>query len=91
VEVVAMTVTAEWSVADAKAHFSEVLHRAEVDGPQVISRRGAKVAVVVAFEEFHRKTRRTGSLADFFARSPLAGSGLEIPPRLTDGLREVDL
>jgi len=85
-----MTVMEEWSVADAKAHFSEVVHRAEVEGPQVISRRGAKVVVVVAFEEFHRKARRTDTLADFFARSPLAGSGIEIP-RFRGGLREVDL
>jgi prevent-host-death family protein len=80
----------EWSVANAKAHLSEVLHRAEVEGPQVISRRGAKIAVVVSFEEFHRKTTRNGSLAEFFARSPLVGSGLEVP-RVRAALREVEL
>jgi prevent-host-death family protein len=86
-----VTVMEEWSVADAKAHFSEVLHRAEVDGPQVITRRGAKIAIVASFDEWHSKTTRTGSLADFFARSPLVGSGLEIPPRMNDGLRDVEL
>lgn len=85
-----MTVTEEWSVADAKAHFSEVLHRAQIDGPQVITRRGAKIAIVASFEEWHRKSARAGSLADFFARSPLAGSELEIP-RMDAELREVEL
>jgi prevent-host-death family protein len=68
----------DWSVADAKAHLSELLHKVEADGPQVISRRGARIAVVVSFEEWHRKTTRSGSLAEFFAQSPLVGSELEV-------------
>jgi hypothetical protein len=32
----------------------------------------------VAAEEWERKTRRKGNLADFFASSPLRGSGLEL-------------
>jgi hypothetical protein len=32
----------------------------------------------VAVEEWRRKTKRQGSLADFFAASPLRGSGLKI-------------
>jgi prevent-host-death family protein len=85
-----MTVMEEWSIADAKAHFSEVLHRAERDGPQVITRRGAKIAIVASFEEWHRKTTRKDTLADFFARSPLVGSGLEIP-RMDLEFREIEL
>lgn len=67
-----------WSVAEAKAHLSELIDRLDREGPQVISRRGREVAVVVATDEWHQKTTRRGSLAEFFASSPLAGSGLEI-------------
>lgn len=79
-----------WTVAEAKAHFSEVLHRAETAGPQVITRRGDQVAVIVAAGEWHRKTRRTSTLAEFLAGSPLAGSQLEVT-RERDEPREVAL
>lgn len=67
-----------WSVADAKAHLSELLDQAVHDGPQAITRRGEQIAVVVSIEEWHRKANRSGSLAEFFAESPLRDSELEV-------------
>jgi hypothetical protein len=37
--------------------------------------------VIVAAEEWARKIRRSGNLAEFFAGSPLRGSGMKIPRR----------
>jgi prevent-host-death family protein len=68
----------KWTVAEAKAKFSEVIDRAQSDGPQTITRRGRKAAVLVAAEEWERKTKRRGNLAEFFASSPLRGTGLNI-------------
>jgi prevent-host-death family protein len=65
-----------WTVAEAKAKFSEVIERARSGGPQTITRNGRVAAVVVAAEEWDRKTKRAGSLAEFFAASPLRGSGM---------------
>jgi prevent-host-death family protein len=70
-----------WTVAEAKAKFSEVIERAGRQGPQTITRNGRKTAVVVSEEEWHRKTKRKGSLAEFFAASPLRNSGLKIERR----------
>ena len=67
-----------WSVADAKARLSELIDQVIHDGPQAITRRGEEVAVVVSIEEWHRKTNRSGSLAEFLAGSPLRDSDLEI-------------
>jgi prevent-host-death family protein len=67
-----------WTVAQAKAKFSELIHRANSDGPQTVTKNGRTAAIVVAAEEWERKTRRKGNLADFFASSPLRGSGLEL-------------
>jgi prevent-host-death family protein len=67
-----------WSVAEAKARLSEVLDHALNDGPQSITRRGREIVVVVSNEEWHRKTSRSGSLAEFLAASPLRGSDLDI-------------
>lgn len=79
-----------WTLADAKAHLSEVVESALKKGPQVITRHGRKAVVVVAAEEWERKTQRQGTLADFFAASPLVGSGLEIESQ-QDGPRDLDL
>lgn len=79
-----------WTVAEANAKFSEVVERARVNGPQTITRNGRIAVVVVSAEEWERKTRRTGNLAEFLAGSPLPGSGLEIT-RMKDDPREVDL
>ncbi len=67
-----------WSVADAKARLSELLEHVINDGPQAITRRGEEIAVVVSIEEWQRKTKRSGSLAEFLAASPLRDSELEI-------------
>jgi prevent-host-death family protein len=62
-----------WTVAEAKAKFSEVVERAISEGPQTITRKGRTAAVLVGAEEWQRKTNRAGSLAEFFAASPLRG------------------
>lgn len=67
-----------WTVAEAKAKFSEVIDRAQKVGPQVVTRSGRKSAVIVAADEWERKTRRVGNLAEFFDASPLRGSGVRL-------------
>lgn len=79
-----------WTVAEAKARFSEVIERAMSEGPQTITRKGRTAAVVVGAEEWQRKTNRVGNLAEFFAASPLRGSGLKIR-RLKDKPRKLNL
>jgi prevent-host-death family protein len=79
-----------WAVAEAKARFSEVIDRALSEGPQTITRKGREAVVVVSAAEWKRKTKRKGNLAEFFAASPLRGSGIKIQ-RTKDGPREIDL
>ncbi len=79
-----------WPVAAAKARLSELIDRARADGPQVITRKGRDAVVVVSVEEWERKTKRTGNLAEFFAASPLRGSGLRIA-RSHDSPADLDL
>jgi prevent-host-death family protein len=70
--------TRVWAVAVAKAHLSAVIDHALNDGPQTITRSGRTAVVVVSAEEWARKTKRKGNLAEFFASSPLRGSQLRI-------------
>jgi len=82
--------SAAWPIANAKARLSEVIDRAIDAGPQFITRRGRPTAVLVSTEEWNRKTRRKGNLAEFFAASPLRGSNIRIP-RSNDRPRDIDL
>ena len=79
-----------WTVAKAKAQFSEVLDRAAAEGPQTITRNGKAAAIVVAPKEWEHRTKRKGSLVEFFMNSPLRGSGLKVT-RSKDVPRKIDL
>lgn len=79
--------TQSWTVAQAKARLSEVIELAKSEGPQTITRHGREAVVVVAADEWERKTKRKGNLAEFFAASPLRGSGLKVN-RLAGRLRK---
>lgn len=82
--------TDQWTVAEAKAKLSEVIEQAHSSGPQTITRNGRKTVVIVSAEEWERKTKRVGNLAEFFASSPLRDSGLKAK-RSKDKLRSTDL
>jgi prevent-host-death family protein len=79
-----------WTVAEAKAKFSEVVEKARTDGPQTITKNGRTAVVVVSVEEWERKAKRPGNLAEFFASSPLRGSGLKVR-RSKERPRKLDL
>jgi prevent-host-death family protein len=50
-------VKAAWSSAKAKAEFCELIYRAEANGPQTVTRRGRRVAVIVSLKEWERTTK----------------------------------
>lgn len=61
---------AKWALQDAKAHFSEVVRRANADGPQVVTYRGVEKAVVVSAEEFRRLHPGRRSFVDALLEGP---------------------
>jgi prevent-host-death family protein len=82
-----------WQLQTAKAQFSEVVRRAQAEGPQYVTRQGKDTVVIVPAEEFERlmaRSRQPQSLARFFAESPLAQAGLDLK-RKDDYGRDIDL
>ena len=82
-----------WQLQTAKARFSEVFRKARSEGPQWITRQGKEAVVVLPAEEFEKLKRRRKqpkSLVQFFAESPLAGSGIDLE-RKPDYGRPIDL
>jgi prevent-host-death family protein len=62
-----------WQMHEAKAKLSELVKRAELDGPQDITLHGHSVAVVLSRTAFERLSGQRASLVDFMQSSPLAG------------------
>lgn len=60
-----------WQMQEAKAKLSELVKRAQTDGPQDITLHGESVAVVLSRETFERLTAPSVSLVDFMRASPL--------------------
>jgi antitoxin Phd len=87
-----MRKTHRWQLQTAKARFSEVVRRALTEGPQYVTRQGKEAVVVLPTEEYERLKRRIqkGSLLEFFAKSPLVGSGINLE-RMPDFGRKVKL
>jgi len=82
-----------WQLQTAKARFSEVFRKALSEGPQWITRQGKEAVVVLPAEEFEKlkhRRKQPKSLVQFFAESPLAGSGIDLE-RKPDYGRPVDL
>lgn len=67
-----------WKLYDAKNKFSELIEKALAQGPQVVTRRGKEVAVVLSTEEYGRLRKAEPNLLDFFRSSPLVGVELEL-------------
>ena len=51
-----------WQVQDAKQRFSELLRSAHAEGPQIVTRHGQEIAVVIDIADY-RHLR--GDIADF--------------------------
>ena len=78
-----------WQLQEAKQRFSELVRRALAEGPQVVTRHGEKVVVVVSAEEFERLSEDKPDFKEFLLAGPdLSALDLE---RAADLPREVDL
>lgn len=60
----------DWQLQDAKARFSELLKRAREDGPQTVTVRGERAAVVLSAAEYDRLVPPSRSAADVLLSGP---------------------
>jgi len=62
----------QWQLQEAKNKFSQVVDCALHQGPQLITRRGIEVAVLLSYAEYQQRVAPREKLSDFFQNSPLA-------------------
>jgi antitoxin Phd len=76
-----------WQLHEAKDRLSELVRKAQQDGPQTITLHGKDAVVVVSAKQFGTLRRRKGTLVDFFRKSPLVGIGLDLARSSDDDRR----
>ncbi len=59
-----------WQIQDAKQRFSEMIRAVTSNGPQIITRHGEDVAVVVDIGEYHRLARPSADLTGILLGGP---------------------
>ena len=81
-----------WPLQDAKARLSELIRKAQSDGPQHVTVHGRGAVVVLSEAEYSRLTgARSGQqLVDLLGASPLRDVEIE-HPRVSGPVRDVDL
>jgi prevent-host-death family protein len=67
-----------WQLQEAKNKLSEVVNEAIKGGPQVITRRGEDVAVVISSREYQQLTTGGQTLYEFFRASPFVSVDLDL-------------
>jgi antitoxin Phd len=70
-----------WSVQDAKAKFSELLDACLTEGPQILTKRGVEVAVLVPVHEWWRLQAAALPSLKQLLLSSTGRTELVIPPR----------
>ena len=67
-----------WQLQEAKNRFSELVNKALDEGPQVVTRRGEEVVVIVSNDDYKKLVKSQSSLLEFFRQSPLIGAELDL-------------
>jgi prevent-host-death family protein len=70
-----------WPVQDAKARFSELLDTSLREGPQVVSRRGTDVAVLVPIDDWQRMQHAARPTLKELLLAEEPRAAIPVPPR----------
>ena len=79
-----------WQLQEAKNRFSELVEKAQKNGPQIVTKHGRKTVVVMSFDEYIKASKPKTDIVEFLRKSPLRGLSLE-GIRKKDLPREVDI
>jgi len=83
------TMNNTWQLQEAKNRLSTVIEGALHHGPQIITRKGIKTAVVLSVKDYEKLTKPKQNLVDFFKSSPLHSVRIDLT-RSKESSREVE-
>ncbi|MEJ2733128.1 MAG: type II toxin-antitoxin system Phd/YefM family antitoxin [Anaerolineae bacterium] len=80
-----------WQLQEAKNKLSRVVQDAMNEGPQIITKHGVEVAIVISYAEYQKMIASRGKLSTFFQDSPLAGVELDLARDKSEARKGFDL
>jgi prevent-host-death family protein len=80
----------KWQLQEAKQRFSEVVRRAHDEGPQIVTRHGQDVAVILDMEEYRQLKGQQPDFKEFLLSGPDL-SALDLTRDQSTEMRELDL
>jgi antitoxin Phd len=80
-----------WQLQEAKNKFSRVIENAVNSGPQIITKRGVEVAIVISYAQYQKMIASRESLSAFFRNSPLTGTDLELARDKSNARKDIEL
>jgi antitoxin Phd len=84
-------VSQTWQLQEAKNKFSQVVQDALDGDPQIITRRGVEVVIVLSYAEYQQMIASRGRLSEYFHQSPLAGTELDLARDKSGPRQDVEL
>ncbi|RZB31873.1 MAG: hypothetical protein SRB1_01492 [Desulfobacteraceae bacterium Eth-SRB1] len=79
-----------WQLQNAKNKFSNLVDKAQHNGPQVVTRHGKDAVVVLSIDEYKKLIKPKTNLLKFFQNFPLSKINLDIK-RNKDLPRDIEL
>jgi antitoxin Phd len=80
-----------WQLQEAKNKFSQVVENAVNSGPQIITKRGVEVAIVLSYVEYRKMLASRQKLSNFFRDSPLVGTDLDLTRDTSYARNDIEL
>jgi len=83
-------ITNTWQLQEAKNKFSNLVEKAQRNGPQVVTKHGKEAVVVLSIDDYEKLTKPEEDLFVFLQNSPLSEMELNIT-RNKDVPRDVEI
>ena len=80
-----------WQLQEAKSKFSQVVNQAMKEGPQIVTKHGQEVVVILSVADYQKLAAQKPTLLELLMDSPLAGSQLDLTRDKEDFGRDVNL
>ncbi len=79
-----------WQLQDAKNKFSNLVDKAQHNGPQVVTKHGKDAVVILSIDEYKKLIKPKTNLVKFLQSSPLTKEDLDLT-RSKETPRDIEL
>jgi len=79
-----------WQLQEAKNKFSELVEKAQQEGPQIVTKHGKESVVILSIEEYKKIVKPKSNLFQFIQSSPLSRALINIERDKSPG-RDIEL